>query len=182
MRFASRLLLASALATVAIVPAAAEKLVMMHTNDTHSQIDPFDDDDLAGVLRRKVVIDSVRAHEPHTLLIDAGDMVQGSLFFTIFGGEVEERVANALGYDLRIMGNHEFDNGIDSMAHWMAMSDAELINTNNDMRDTRLVGKLFKPYTIKQIGGRRIGFIGFTRDPEGLARVGTYDGVKYHDA
>lgn len=182
MRFASRLLLASALATAAIVPAAAEKLVMMHTNDTHSQIDPFDDDDMAGVLRRKVVIDSVRAHEPHTLLIDAGDMVQGSLFFTIFGGEVEEKVANALGYDLRILGNHEFDNGIDSMARWMAMSSAELISTNYDMRDTRLVGKLFKPYTIKEVGGRRIGFIGINRDPEGLARVGTYDGVKYHDA
>ena len=182
MRLSAKLLVMGALASAAIMPAAAEKLVMLHTNDTHSQIDPFDEDNLGGVLRRKVVIDSVRAAEPNVLLIDAGDAVQGSLFFTLFGGEVEERMLNALGYDIRILGNHEFDNGIDSIGQWMKMSDAELISTNYDMRGTRTIGKLFKPYTIKEVDGRRIGFIGINRDPEGLARVGTYDGVVYHDA
>ena len=129
MRLSAKLLVMGALASAAIMPAAAEKLVMLHTNDTHSQIDPFDEDNLGGVLRRKVVIDSVRAAEPNVLLIDAGDAVQGSLFFTLFGGEVEERMLNALGYDIRILGNHEFDNGIDSIGHWMKMSDAELIST-----------------------------------------------------
>ena len=182
MRLSAKMLVMGALAAAAIVPAQAEKLVLLHTNDTHSQIDPFDDDNLGGVARRKVVIDSVRAAEPHVLLIDAGDAVQGSLFFTLFGGEVEERMLNALGYDIRILGNHEFDNGIDSIGHWMRMSNAELIATNYDMRGTRTIGKLFKPYTIKEVNGRRIGFIGINRDPEGLARVGTYDGVKYTDA
>ncbi len=180
MRLTARLLVASALAAACFAPAAAEKLVMLHTNDTHSQIDPFDEDNLGGVLRRKVVIDSVRAAEPNVLLIDAGDAVQGSLFFTLFGGEVEERMLNALGYDIRILGNHEFDNGIDSIGHWMKMSSADLISTNYDLRGAR-VGKIFKPYTIKRVGDRRIGFIGLNRDPEGLARVGTYEGVKYND-
>lgn len=180
MRFSTRLLVMSALVSAVTMPVAAEKLVMLHTNDTHSQIDPFDDDDLGGTARRKVVIDSVRAYEPHTLLIDAGDMVQGSLFFTLFGGEVEERVANALGYDIRILGNHEFDNGIDSIAHWMKMSSAELLSTNYDMRGAE-TGKFFKPYTIKEYNGRRIGFIGINRDTDGLVRVGTADGVEYKD-
>lgn len=182
MRFSAKLLVMGALASAAFLPAEAEKLVLLHTNDTHSQIDPFDDDNLGGVARRKVLIDSVRANEPHVLLVDAGDAVQGSLFFTLYGGEVEERMLNALGYDIRIMGNHEFDNGIDSLAHWMRMSSADLISTNYDLRGTRTAGKLFKPYTIKEFDGRRIGFIGINRDPEGLARVGTYDGVVYKDA
>ncbi|MDE6454135.1 MAG: bifunctional metallophosphatase/5'-nucleotidase [Muribaculaceae bacterium] len=181
MRTLTKMLVMGALVSAAVVPAAAEKLVMLHTNDTHSQIDPFEEDNLGGVARRKVLIDSVRANEEHVLLIDAGDAVQGSLFFTLFGGEVEERMLNALGYDIRILGNHEFDNGIDSIAAWMRMSDADLIATNYDVRNSRLNG-LFKPYTIKNVGGRRIGFIGINRDPEGLARVGTYETVKYTDA
>ena len=134
MRLISRLFMASAFALAAFVPAEAEKLVMLHTNDTHSQIDPFEEDNMGGVARRKVLIDSVRAAEPHVLVIDAGDAVQGSLFFTLFGGEVEERMLNALDYDIRILGNHEFDNGIDSIGAWMRMSNADLISTNYDLR------------------------------------------------
>lgn len=181
MRLTVRLLLTGAIALSGLFQAQAEKLVMLHTNDTHSQIDPFDDDNLGGVARRKALIDSVRAAEPHVLLIDAGDAVQGSLFFTLFGGEVEERMLNALKYDIRILGNHEFDNGIDSIGYWMRMSNADLLSTNYDLRDAR-IGEFFKPYTIKQAGGRRIGFIGINRDPDGLARVGTFENVKYTDA
>ena len=181
MRISSRLLLAGALAATAFAPIAAEKLVILHTNDTHSQIDPFDDDNLGGALRRKVIIDSVRANEKNMLLIDAGDAVQGSLFFTIFGGEVEEKMLNNLGYDIRILGNHEFDNGIDSMAQWMKMSTAEIISTNYDVRRSEL-RHFMKPYTIREFDGRRIGFIGINRDPHGLARVGTYETVGYSDA
>ena len=103
MKLTAKLLVMGAFAAVGFAPAAAEKLIMLHTNDTHSQIDPFEEDGLGGVARRKVLIDSVRANEPNVLLIDAGDAVQGSLFFTLFGGEVEERMLNALGYDIRIL-------------------------------------------------------------------------------
>ncbi len=181
MKLTAKLLVMGAFAAVGFAPAAAEKLIMLHTNDTHSQIDPFEEDGLGGVARRKVLIDSVRANEPNVLLIDAGDAVQGSLFFTLFGGEVEERMLNALGYDIRILGNHEFDNGGDSIAHWMKMSNAELLSTNYDLSGSALE-PLFKPFTIKEYDGRRIGFIGINRDLEGLARVGTYNGVKYTDA
>ena len=94
---------------------AAEELVLIQTNDTHSQIDPTDKG-LGGIARRKVVIDSIRAEHPGAWLIDSGDSVQGTLFFTIYGGEVETKMMNALGYDYAIVGNHDFDNGVGSLA------------------------------------------------------------------
>ncbi|MDE6582489.1 MAG: bifunctional metallophosphatase/5'-nucleotidase, partial [Duncaniella sp.] len=75
-------------------------LVILHTNDTHSQIEP-DRHDLGGIVRRKVLVDSVRASRPDVLLIDAGDAVQGSLYYTLFDGEVERVLMNAMGYDIR---------------------------------------------------------------------------------
>ena len=92
----------------------AEKLVLVHTNDTHSQIDP-NDKGLGGIARRQVVVDSIRAINPNTLLIDAGDAVQGTLFFTLYGGEVEMKMMNELGYDLAVLGNHDFDNGMKAL-------------------------------------------------------------------
>lgn len=105
------------------------KLVILHTNDTHSQIDP-DRGNLGGVMRRKAVIDSVRAAEDNVLLVDAGDAVQGTLYFYLYGGRVEQEVMNELGVDVRILGNHEFDNGIDSLASVLAISNAEKLSTN----------------------------------------------------
>ena len=102
----------------------AERLVILHTNDTHSQIDP-NEKNLGGVLRRKVLIDSVRAAEPNVMLVDAGDAVQGTLYFSLFGGEVEQKVMNELKYDIQILGNHEFDNGMESLARYIKGLNAE---------------------------------------------------------
>ncbi len=103
----------------------SDHLVILHTNDTHSAIDP-DRKDLGGIARRKVLVDSVRDARSNVLLIDAGDAVQGSLYFTIFGGEVEQKLMNAMGYDIRILGNHEFDNGMASLAGLWKQVDARV--------------------------------------------------------
>lgn len=161
--------------------ASAEKLVILHTNDTHSQIDPDTQDGLGGVLRRKAIIDSVRGTEKNVLLVDAGDVVQGTLYYNLYRGQVEERVMNNLGYDLRILGNHEFDNGMDSLVKYLRMAEAELLATNYDLSESSLNG-LFKPYSIKEIGGRKVAFIGINLKPEGMISEGNYDGVKYLDA
>lgn len=160
---------------------SAEKLVILHTNDTHSQIDP-NDKDLGGVLRRKVLIDSVRAENPNVLLIDAGDAVQGTLFFNLFKGEVEHKVMEKLGYDIAIVGNHDFDNGVDELARNIA-SDSTItwLTTNYDVSGSSLKG-LFSPYIIKEFGGKRIAFIGINLQPKGMISEGNYDGVKYLDA
>ena len=103
------------LVLLAMQDVCAEKLVMVHTNDTHSQIDPTDKG-LGGIQRRKVLIDSIRSEHPDMLLIDAGDAVQGTLFFTLYGGEVEMKMMNELGYDYAILGNHDFDHGMEALA------------------------------------------------------------------
>lgn len=160
--------------------ANADKLVIMHTNDTHSQIDPFPGEDLGGVARRKVVIDSVRAANDNTLLIDLGDVVQGTLFFNIYKGEVEEKLMNALGYDLRILGNHEFDNAIPELADNLRTAEAQLVCSNYDMRGTELEG-LFVPYAIREYDGKRLGFMGINLRPEGMISPHCCQGMGYYD-
>lgn len=159
----------------------AKNLVILHTNDTHSQVDPVESDGLGGAGRRMVVVDSVRCANENVLLIDAGDAVQGTLYFNLYGGEVEHKLMNAMGYDVRILGNHDFDNGVDSLAAVLAKADAEFLATNYDLSKSALAGK-FKKYAIKEFDGRRIGFIAINLRPEGMIAEGNYDGVEYLDA
>ena len=171
----------TAVAAFSAQPLGAEDLVILHTNDTHSIIDPGYDDNLGGVLRRKALIDSVRQAEKNVMLVDAGDVVQGSLYFTLFGGEVEQKVMNALGYDIQILGNHEFDNGLDAMARYLKGLNAKLLSANYNFRDTP-EEHMFAPFEIREIGGKRIGFFGLNVDPRGLIDSAKYAGMGYFDA
>ncbi|MCD8395291.1 MAG: bifunctional metallophosphatase/5'-nucleotidase [Bacteroidales bacterium] len=167
------------LAAAASSMCQAQRLVLLHTNDTHSQIDPTDSNE-GGALRRKVLIDSVRAVEPNVRLIDAGDAVQGTLFFNLYKGEAEHKVMNLLGYDLAILGNHDFDNGINRLAENIATDSATWITTNYDLRDTPL-DPYFVPYVVEEIDGKKVGFIGINLDPKGMISDGNYDGLVYLD-
>lgn len=160
-------------------PASSEKIVIMHTNDTHSQIDPAADG-MGGVARRKALIDSIRQAEPNTLLVDAGDAVQGTTYFTLYGGKVEAKALNALEYDLAVLGNHEFDNGIDSLAGYLSQIDADFISTNYDLSGTPL-DSLVGRYKVVNVGGKKIGFIGLNVDPDGIIDPDKSVGVKYQD-
>lgn len=173
-------LLVAIVALVCVVPVRAEHLVLITSNDTHSQIDP-DENNLGGVLRRKVVIDSVRAANPNVLLIDLGDIVQGTLYFNLFHGKIENRLMNELGYDIRILGNHEFDNGVKALAdNWKDQRSVNL-STNYKITDPDLK-PLIKPYLIKQYGKHKVGFIAINLRPKGMISKGNYDGVEYMDA
>lgn len=160
--------------------AQADSLVIMHTNDTHSQIDPFATDDMGGVARRKVLIDSIRNANANSLLIDAGDIVQGTLFFNLYKGEVEEKVMNALGYDMRILGNHEFDNGLQMLADNLGMAEADLLCANYNLRQTPLNG-LFKPYKVNDYGQKRVAFMPLNLQPKGMISDRNFVGMDYHD-
>ncbi len=181
MKLVRCILAVSVAATIGFGRADAERLVILHTNDTHSMIDPDDSDNLGGVLRRKVLIDSVRSVEENVLLVDAGDFVQGTLYFNLYGGEVEQKMMDMLGYDIRILGNHEFDNGAEALAEVLADTKSEHIATNYDLSKSA-IAPIFKPYTIRQVGDRRIGFIGLNLNPEGMVSEGNYNGVVYRDA
>lgn len=158
----------------------ARDLVILQTNDTHSQIDPTDKG-FGGVQRRKVFIDSVRGATPDVLLIDSGDAVQGTLFFTLYGGEVEMEVMNNLGYDVQILGNHDFDNGMEAMARNVSRSNAQWISTNY-MFGNPEVARMFAPYKIFEYEGKKIGVLGLNLNPDGMIASGNADGVTYLDA
>lgn len=158
--------------------ASADKLVILHTNDTHSAIMP-DKDGRGGVLQRKAVIDSVRKAEKNVILVDAGDMVQGSLYFKYFRGDVEYPLFNMTGYDIRILGNHEFDNGMEDLAQKYKDVKADRLSANYDFSGTALDG-VFKPYVIKKVGGKKIGFFGINIDPESLISAKNID-VKFKE-
>ena len=159
--------------------ASAENLVLLFTNDTHSNIDT-DANGVGGILPRKALIDSVRSKEKNTILIDAGDMVQGTLYFNYFRGDVEYPLFNMMGYDVRILGNHEFDNGLDELAsHWKDVK-ASRLSANYDFSDTPAKG-LFEPYVIKKVGTKKVGFIGINVNPESLISEENYKGMKFLD-
>ncbi len=158
---------------------AARDLVILHTNDTHSQIVPADDG-RGGVLQRKAIIDSVRKAEKDVLLVDAGDKVQGSLYFKFFKGDVDYPLQNLLGVDISIIGNHEFDNGMEMLAKNEALLKADRLSANYDFTGTPAEG-LFKPYVIRKIAGKKIGFVGLNVDPQSLIAESTRQGVAYRD-
>lgn len=168
----------AAVFTAFALEAPAQRLTLLHTNDTHSNIDP-NDKNLGGILRRKVVIDSVRNVDPYVRLIDAGDVVQGTLFFNLYKGKVENNLMNVLGYDIRILGNHEFDNGSEQLAENLRDSKATLLSTNYDFSGP-LAG-MFHRYRIDTIGDKRVGFIALNLNPEGMVMEGSYNGVSYKD-
>ena len=149
------------------VPALrAEHLLIIAVNDTHSQVDPASDGQ-GGVARRRAIYDHLRATNPNTALIHAGDAVQGTLFFSLYRGEVEYALMDSLGYDAIILGNHEFDNGMEELAAHYRNVDAVKISANYDFSATPLNG-LFQPYWIKAVGDKRVAFFGINVNPTGL--------------
>lgn len=153
--------------------------MILHTNDTHSAIDPAPDN-RGGILRRKVIVDSVRAAEPNLLVVDAGDALQGTLYYTLFSGEVERVMMDAIGYDIQILGNHEFDNGLTPLAAQIGKSGATWISTNYDLSATPL-DSLFVPCDIRDFGGRRIAFMAVNLNPDGIISAANARGVVYLD-
>lgn len=157
---------------------ADDRLVIVHTNDTHSHIDPLVDDDMGGVARRKAVIDSIRDANPNVLVVDAGDIVQGTLYFHLYKGEVEQQMLNDLGYDIQVLGNHEFDNGVKDLKKMLDNAKPTLLSSNYDFSGSALEG-MFRPYVVKQYGRHKVGIMALNLDPQGIIADGNYDGVKY---
>ncbi|MDE6650767.1 MAG: bifunctional metallophosphatase/5'-nucleotidase [Muribaculaceae bacterium] len=158
---------------------AARDLVILHTNDTHSLILP-DADGRGGVMQRKAIIDSVRNANKDVILVDAGDKVQGTLYFKFFKGDVEYPLQNLLGVDISILGNHEFDNGLQALADKERILKADRLSANYDFTGTPAEG-LFKPYVVKNIGGKKIGFIGINIDPESIISQKNYEGMGFRN-
>ncbi|MGM9803904.1 MAG: bifunctional metallophosphatase/5'-nucleotidase [Muribaculaceae bacterium] len=175
-----KLILTLMVAAVACTVAQAEHLTILTANDTHSTIMP-NQEGRGGLMRRRVVMDSVRRADEHVLAIHAGDAVQGTVFFSLFRGEVEYACLDSLAYDIIIMGNHEFDNGIEELAEHYKHVRANKLCANYDLTGTPLEG-MFLPYLIKHVGGKRLAFMGINLNPKGMIADKCIGGVTYHNA
>ena len=176
---------------VAIVAAMAawgqQKLVILHTNDTHSAIMPLSrnlgDTLLAGrggYLRRMELVRREREAEPGLLLFDSGDFSQGSPYYTLFKGDVEVGLMNMMRYDAATLGNHEFDFGLDNLARLLRKARFPVVCANYDFSGTPLEG-LVKPYVVIEREGLRVGVFGLSPRLDGLVAKENYGGVVYND-
>jgi 5'-nucleotidase len=161
------------------------KLVILHTNDTHSQIEPtapnaLRNPDMGGYARRAGIVNKIRSEEEHVLLLDAGDFSQGTPYYNFFGGRVEVKGYNLMHYDAVTLGNHEFDNGMDSLAMLLNKAQFPVVVSNYQVQGS-LIEKKVKPWKVIQKGGVRIGIMGLGVDPVGLVMSANHHGVTYKD-
>ena len=167
-------------------PLAGETLItVLHTNDTHSQIDPILENDKTyagkgGVARRATLVKRVRKENPNTLLIDGGDVCQGTPYFNFYRGEVEYKAMSMIGYDAGTIGNHEFDNGVESLAKALTFANFDIVSTNYDVRGSALESRV-KTHVIKEVGGIRVGLFGLGISDKGLITPENFKPLKYLD-
>lgn len=159
------------------------KITIMHTNDVHSRIEPFPNDGsrnagLGGAARRAKLIDDIRAKNEHTLLFDSGDIFQGTPYFNFYGGELEMRLMQDMGYDACTMGNHDFDGGIDGFATQLKHITFPVMVSNYDFNDTPLENKTHT-YKVFKKGEIKIGVFGLGIELEGLVPEKHYGATKY---
>lgn len=160
-------------------------LTILHTNDVHSHIDPFPADDSrnpnqGGVSRRASLIELIRNENPNVLLLDAGDIFQGTPYFNYYGGELEFKLMSMLQYDLATMGNHDFDNGIDGFYAQLPHAKFDFVSANYDFKNTILNG-IVKPYKIFNKNGIKVGVFGLGIKLEGLVDKKMYKETVYND-
>ncbi len=164
--------------------AGAQRLTILHVNDTHSHIDAERVGDVGhgGSIERAAYVDSVRTADGknNVLLLHAGDFSQGSSYFTVLGGDLEVKILNAMSYDATAIGNHEFDNGIDALTARVAKLKMPVVCANYDFSDFKL-GKYVKPYIIVRRGGLKVGIIGVTTDVRDVVDAAIAKQLKFID-
>ena len=162
---------------------AAYKLTVLHTNDQHSRIEPFDSSysrnpNQGGFARRATLIQQIRSQEKNVLLLDAGDIFQGTPYFNFYGGELEFKLMSMMGYDAATMGNHDFDNGLDGFLKALPNAKFPFITSNYDFSNTILDGKTEK-YKIFKKDGIKVVLFGVGIELDGLVGKKQYQETKY---
>lgn len=163
----------------------AEKITILHTNDLHSRIEPFSELDpkyanLGGLSRLSTMIDEVRKTEKNVILLDAGDIFQGTPYFNLFGGELEFKLMSNMQYDASTLGNHDFDNGVDGLIDQLPHAKFPFINCNYDLNQSNLNEHVL-PYKIINKSGIRIGILGVGIELDGLVDKNNYGNIIYLD-
>ena len=162
------------------------KLTILHTNDTHSRLDPFPMDGgrnqgLGGVVARAELIRKIRAEEENVLLLDAGDIFQGTPYFNLYKGEPEIRAMAEMNYDACTIGNHDFDAGMANLATQLSRhANFPMLVCNYDFSSTEMEGRTV-PYKIFKKGKLKIGVLGVGIEMKGLVPDNLFGATKYLD-
>lgn len=162
-----------------------KKITILHTNDVHSHIDPFPVNDpkypnQGGAARRATLIEQIRRDNSNVLLLDAGDVFQGTPYFNYYGGELEFKLMSMMQYDLATMGNHDFDNGIDGFHSQLHNAKFDFVSANYDFKNTVLNG-VVKPYKTFVKDGIKIGIFGLGIELQGLVDKKLYKETVYNN-
>ena len=164
---------------------ASKHITILHTNDVHSYIDPFPanhpkNPNMGGVVRRASLISTIRKENPNVLLLDAGDIFQGTPYFNYYGGELEFKLMSMMNYDIATIGNHDFDNGIDGLLAQFPNAKFDFVSANYDFKNTVLDGHI-KPYKIMFVDGVKIGVFGLGVQLDGLVDKKNCKETVYND-
>ncbi|RSK38293.1 bifunctional metallophosphatase/5'-nucleotidase [Mangrovimonas spongiae] len=165
--------------------AKTTKITILHTNDVHSHIDPFGPNDgrnpnKGGVARRASLIQSIRQENPNTLLLDAGDIFQGTPYFNYYGGELEFKLMSKLKYDAATIGNHDFDNGIDGLYAQLPHAKFDFLSANYNFSNT-VMDTHVKPYKVFKKEHLKVGVFGLGIQLKGLVDKAMYKETEYLD-
>ena len=161
------------------------KITILHTNDVHSHVEEFgpnagQNSNKGGVAKRAALVESVRKENPNTLLLDAGDIFQGTPYFNFYGGELEFKLMSLLKYDVATIGNHDFDNGINGLYAQLPHAKFDFISANYDFSNT-VMDTHVKPYKTFVKEGVKIGVFGLGIELNGLVNKEAYKETKYLD-
>jgi len=161
------------------------KITILHSNDVHSQIEPFPKNhnrfpDRGGFARRASIFKEIRSVNPNTLIFDAGDIFQGTPYFNFFQGELELKLMKEMGYNAATIGNHEFDAGLNILKKNILSTNFQFITSNYDFVNTELEG-LTTTYKIYKKEGVKIGVFGLGIELKGLVNPNLYKETIYND-
>lgn len=171
--------------SAAILKKKHTKITILHTNDVHSHIEPFPSNDpkypnMGGAAKRAALIDKIRTEEKNVLLLDAGDIFQGTPYFNMYGGELEFKLMSLMKYDAATIGNHDFDNGIEGLNKMLPHANFPFVNANYDFTNTILNGKI-APYKIIEKDKVKIGIFGVGVELAGLVDKKLYAETHYNN-
>lgn len=168
-----------------VLAARHQEVLVLHTNDVHSRLDPFPNDGSkyagkGGIAARKRLIDQLRKQNQHTLLLDCGDIFQGTPYFNFYKGEPEIKAMQLLGYQAATMGNHDFDEGVVNFANQLRHAEFPILVANYEVTATPLMGKI-KPFKIFTFDKIKIGVVGIGIELAGLVPQSLFGDVRYLD-
>ena len=169
----------------AFAEGCAQKITILHTNDQHSRIEPFAMDGgkyqgLGGFAQRAALISKIRSEEKNVLLLDSGDIWQGTPYFNKFNGALEFKLMSEMKYDASTLGNHDFDAGLQGFAKQLPLANFSFLNCNYNFTDTVLEGKI-KPYKIFKQGAIKVGVLGVGIELNGLVPTDLFGAVRYNE-